>query len=209
MKEISRTTAQSLLQIKAIRLNPSSFFTWASGLRSPIYCDNRTTLSFTAVRSIIYKNFARIITETYPNVEIIAGVATGGIVHGVLVAEELNKPFIYVRPTPKKHGLANQIEGVYHKGAKVVVIEDLISTGGSSLNAVEALREAGCEVLGMTAIFTYGFEIAAKNFAEANVELHTLTNYEDLMEIAVEQNYIDSSDLEILRKWRNEIDENK
>lgn len=198
--------AQTLLQIKAIKLSPANPFTWASGWHSPIYCDNRKTLSYPAARKEIYQAFARIIAEKYPQADIIAGVATGAIACGVLTAEELGKPFIYVRSAPKDHGMANQVEGYYEPGAKVVVVEDLISTGGSSLKAVEALRNAGCEVLGMVAIFTYGFPTATANFEKAGVELETLSNYNTLIELAAEQNYIKPEEMETLREWRKSPD---
>lgn len=203
---IKRDIAKSLLQIKAIKLNPANPFTWASGWFSPIYCDNRKTLSYPQVRKQIYKSFAKIISEKYPEAEIIAGVATGAIAHGALTAEEMVKPFIYVRSAAKDHGLANQVEGEYAPGAKVVVIEDLVSTGGSSLKAVEALHNAGCEVLGMVAIFTYGFPIAEENFKKANCELTTLSDYNTLIEVATEQNYISPSDIETLKEWRETPD---
>lgn len=204
--ETGKKIAQTLLQIKAIKLSPANPFTWASGWHSPIYCDNRKTLSYPAARKEIYQAFARIIAEKYPQADIIAGVATGAIACGVLTAEELGKPFIYVRSAPKDHGMANQVEGYYEPGAKVVVVEDLISTGGSSLKAVEALRNAGCEVLGMVAIFTYGFPTAAANFEKAGVELETLSNYNTLIELAAEQNYIKPEEMETLREWRKSPD---
>lgn len=204
MKNTAREIARSLLQIKAIKLSPANFFTWASGWHSPIYCDNRATLSYPAVRKQIYEAFADLIAEKYPDAEVIAGVATGAIAHGVLAAEKMGKPFIYVRSAPKSHGLSNQVEGVFEKGAKVVVIEDLVSTGGSSLSAVEALRDAGCEVLGMTAIFTYGFQTAEDNFAKAGVTLDTLSNYNAMIELAVEDGYVSAGDLETLREWRTD-----
>ena len=203
---IKRDIAKSLLQIKAIKLNPANPFTWASGWFSPIYCDNRKTLSYPQVRKQIYKSFAKIISEKYPEAQIIAGVATGPIAHSALTAEEMVKPFIYVRSAAKDHGLANQVEGEYAPGAKVVVIEDLVSTGGSSLKAVEALHNAGCEVLGMVAIFTYGFPIAEENFKKANCELTTLSDYNTLIEVATEQNYISPSDIETLKEWRETPD---
>jgi len=202
MTATERNVALSLLQIKAIKLNPANPFTWASGWRSPIYCDNRKTLSYPAVRKLICESFAELIGELYPEAEVIAGVATGAIAHGILVAERLGLPFIYVRPAPKSHGLANQVEGEVKPGAKVVVVEDLISTGGSSLNAVEALRQAGCEVSGMTAIFTYGFPVAEENFRQAGVQLDALTNYQLLISIAVEQGYIRPEESETLAAWR-------
>lgn len=204
--ETGKQIAQTLLQIKAIKLSPANPFTWASGWHSPIYCDNRKTLSYPAARKQIYEAFAKIIAEKYPQAEVIAGVATGAIACGVLTAEALNKPFIYVRSAPKDHGMANQVEGYFEPGAKVVVVEDLISTGGSSLKAVEALRAAGCEVLGMVAIFTYGFPTAAANFEKAGVELDTLSNYNTLLELAVEQNYIHADELATLREWRQSPD---
>ncbi len=202
MKHTEQLVAQSLLQIKAIKLNPANPFTWASGWKSPIYCDNRKTLSYPEVRKLIYESFADKITELYPDAEIIAGVATGAIAHGVLAAEKMGKPFIYVRSAPKSHGLTNQVEGEYHAGAKVVVIEDLVSTGGSSLNAVEALREAGCQVLGMLAIFTYGFPTATENFAKAGVRLDTLSNYSTMIALAAEQGYVHPDELDALHEWR-------
>lgn len=204
MSDIKKTIAKSLLQINAIKLSPTNFFTWASGWHSPIYCDNRKILSYPAVRREVYEAFAAIISEKYPQADIIAGVATGAIAHGALAAEALGKPFIYVRSAPKAHGLTNQVEGEYSPGAKVVVIEDLISTGGSSLAAVEALRAAGCEVLGMVAIFTYGFPQAVENFAAAAVPLDTLSDYNTMIEIAVEQNYVRPADIETLKLWRQD-----
>lgn len=200
--QIEKSIAKTLLQINAIKLSPANPFTWASGWRSPIYCDNRKTLSYPAARREIYEAFAKLVAQKYPEVEVIAGVATGAIACGVLTAEAMNKPFIYVRSAPKSHGMTNQVEGEYKAGQKVVVIEDLISTGGSSLNAVEALRQAGCEVLGMVAIFTYGFQNAVDNFAKAGVELTTLSNYDALIDLALEQNYIKESELATLKEWR-------
>jgi orotate phosphoribosyltransferase len=191
-----------LLQSKAIKLQPASPFKWASGWNSPIYCDNRKTLSFPEIRSIIRDEFVSLIKEKFPKVEVIAGVATGAIAQGVLVAEALNLPFVYVRSEAKKHGMENMVEGVIEVGQSVVVIEDLISTGGSSLKAVEALRSAGCNVLGMAAIFSYGFKVAEDNFKIAGCELHTLTNYEILIDLALETNYIKPGEVDLLRKWR-------
>lgn len=202
MNDIAQKVAQSLLQIKAIKLSPANLFTWASGWHSPIYCDNRKTLSYPEVRRTIYESFASLIASKYPEVEVIAGVATGAIAHGVLVAERLGKPFIYVRSAPKGHGLGNQIEGNLPEGAKVVVVEDLVSTGVSSLSAVAALRDAGAEVLGMTAIFTYGFPIAQKAFEEAGVTLDTLSNYPTLIDLAVREGYVSQADAEFLAEWR-------
>jgi orotate phosphoribosyltransferase len=202
MENISKKIADYLLQIKAIKLQPSNPFTWASGWKSPIYCDNRKTLSFPEVRGYIRDSFATTVRSLYPGAEMIAGVATGAIAHGVLAAEKLGLPFIYVRSEAKSHGLGNQIEGSYEKGQKVVVIEDLISTGGSSLNAVKALRDAGCEVLGMVAIFTYGFQKAADGFSAENCKINTLSNYSDLIECAVESGYIGNAEAETLKTWR-------
>lgn len=194
--------AASLLQIKAIKLQPSNPFTWASGWKSPIYCDNRKTLSYPAIRSFICDSFVDLIKAKYPEVEVIAGVATGAIAHGMLVADRMNLPFIYVRSSAKEHGLGNQIEGFYQPGQKVVVVEDLISTGGSSLKAVKALREAGCEVLGMVAIFTYQFQKSVDAFVEANCALDTLSNYSVLVDTAVKEDFIKTADMETLKKWR-------
>ncbi len=202
MENIAKKTAEYLLQIKAIKLQPSNPFTWASGWKSPIYCDNRKTLSFPEVRSYIRDSFAVLVREFYPEVEMIAGVATGAIAHGALAADKLGLPFIYVRSGAKEHGLGNQIEGYYEQGQKVVVVEDLISTGGSSLSAVKALREAGCDVLGMVAIFTYEFKKASDGFAAENCALHTLSNYSVLVDTAVKTRYIGQVEVETLKKWR-------
>ena len=195
-------TAELLLQINAIKLNPSNPFKWASGWNSPIYCDNRLTLSFPAIRNFIRDEFAKQITEIYGKPDVIAGVATGAIGIGILVAEELGLPFVYVRPEAKKHGRQNQVEGFLQKGQTVVVVEDLISTGNSSLMAVEALKEAGAHVKGMIAIFTYGFAVAEENFKNAGVELHTLSNYENLLSLAVSKNYISEKEQSTLQDWR-------
>lgn len=199
---MQKEIAQALLQITAIKLNPTNPFTWASGWKSPIYCDNRTILSFPSERSKVGQAFARVIQEKYPDVELVAGVATGAIAWGVLAADKLSKPAIYVRSAPKDHGMSNQIEGRYEKGQKVVVVEDLISTGGSSLAAVEALRAAGLNVVGMVAIFTYGFAKAVENFEKAHVDLITLSNYNVLINEAVEQNYVTADQVETLKEWR-------
>ncbi|MCD6565824.1 MAG: orotate phosphoribosyltransferase [Bacteroidales bacterium] len=204
MNEISKKTSEYLLQIKAIKLEPAKPFTWASGWKSPIYCDNRKTLSYIDVRSFIRDSFVEIIRDKYPQTEVIAGVATGAIAQGVLVAQELDVPFVYVRSGAKSHGLGNKIEGVVEKGKNVLVIEDLISTGGSSLNAVFALREAGCNVIGMLAIFTYGFVLAEDNFKKAQCNLITLSNYNDLVDIALESGYINKDHLETLKTWRKD-----
>lgn len=190
------------MQINAIKLQPSNPFTWASGWKSPIYCDNRKTLSYPEVRTFIADSFSSMIREFYPDAEMIAGVATGAIAHGVLAADKLKLPFIYVRSGAKEHGLGNQIEGYFEKGQKVVVIEDLISTGGSSLNAVTALREAGVEVLGMAAIFTYEFKKAADAFSAGNCNLNTLSNYSVLIETALKTGYIGAAEVETLKNWR-------
>jgi orotate phosphoribosyltransferase len=202
MGKFEKKTAEYLLQIKAIKLQPSNPFTWASGWKSPIYCDNRKTLSFPEVRSYICDSFAAMIRNLYPHAELIAGVATGAIAHGVLVADKLGLPFIYVRSGAKEHGLGNQIEGYFEKGQKVVVIEDLISTGGSSLNAVQALRDSGCEVLGMVAIFTYEFNKASDAFVSGNCILDTLSNYSVLVDTALKTGYIGQEEVETLTKWR-------
>jgi len=191
-----------LLQSKAIKLDPANPFTWASGWKSPIYCDNRITLSFPEIRNFIRNGLVELIKKNYAGPDVIAGVATGAIAQGALVAEQLNLPFIYVRPTPKSHGLENLIEGKLEQGQKVVVVEDLISTGGSSLKAVKALRDAGAEVLGMVAIFTYGFPEAEKNFLSHKCPLACLGNYESLIEYAVSTSYINPSQKETLSAWR-------
>jgi orotate phosphoribosyltransferase len=195
-------TAELLLQINAIKLNPSNPFKWASGWNSPIYCDNRLTLSFPVIRNFIRNEFAKQITEIYGKPDVIAGVATGAIGIGILVAEELGLPFVYVRPEAKKHGRQNKVEGFLQKGQTVVVVEDLISTGNSSLMAVEALIEAGANVKGMLAIFTYGFAVAEENFKNAGVELHTLSNYNNLLNLAVAKNYITKKEQTTLQEWR-------
>ncbi len=194
--------AEFLLQIKAIKLQPTNPFTWASGWKSPIYCDNRKTLSYPAIRTYLRQAYSEVIVEKYGTPDVIAGVATGGIAHGALVAQELGVPFIYVRSSAKGHGLGNQIEGYFESGQKVVVIEDLVSTGGSSLEAVAALREAGLEVKGLVSIFTYDFEIAQNNFAAANCPYETLTNYQSLIEKAVALDYVSEKDMESLENWR-------
>jgi len=204
MGNFEKKTAEYLLQIKAIKLQPSNPFTWASGWKSPIYCDNRKTLSFPEVRSYIRDSFASLIKELYPEAEMIAGVATGAISHGALAADKLQLPFIYVRSGAKEHGLGNQIEGYYQKGQKVVVIEDLISTGGSSLSAVKALREAGCEVLGMVAIFSYEFQKASDGFNTEGCKLNTLSGYSALIDTAVKTGYVTDNDVETLKKWRTD-----
>ncbi len=204
MKTLERLFAEKLLKIKAIKLQPANPFTWASGWKSPFYCDNRKTLSYPSLRNFVKIEICRLILERFGQVDAIAGVATGAIPQGALVAEELNLPFVYVRSTPKDHGLENLIEGELRPGMKVVVVEDLISTGGSSLKAVEAIRRDGCEVIGMIAAFTYGFNVAVKAFKDANVELVTLTNYEAVLEVALRTGYIDEEDIPTLESWRND-----
>ncbi|ARV14961.1 orotate phosphoribosyltransferase [Polaribacter sp. SA4-12] len=201
-KDTAKKTAAHLLQIKAIKLSPSDPFNWASGWKSPIYCDNRITLSYPPVRIFLKEEIAKIVELEYGKPDVIAGVATGAIAIGILVAQELGVPFIYVRPEPKKHGRKNQIEGHLESGQNVVVIEDLISTGNSSLNAVEALKEAGAVVKGMVAIFSYGFDVADKNFEEKGVRLSTLSNYESLLEQALDSSYITDKELITLNDWR-------
>jgi orotate phosphoribosyltransferase len=195
--------AEFLLQIKSIKLQPENPFTWASGWKSPIYCDNRKTLSYPQIRTYIRQQFVETINTHFAKPDVIAGVATGGIAQGALVAQELGLPFVYVRSEAKKHGLTNMIEGDVESGQTVVVIEDLISTGGSSLKAVNALREKGCNVKGMVAIFTYGFDEAIKNFDEAKCTLKTLSNYSTLIDTAVNKNYINEGSVANLNEWRN------
>jgi orotate phosphoribosyltransferase len=201
-QDITKRVAELLLEAKAIKLSPDKPFQWSSGWLSPIYCDNRVALSYPDTRTFIKKTLAKLIKDEYPNVQAVVGVATGGIAQGALVADMLELPFAYVRPEPKKHGMGNQIEGRLEPGQSVIIIEDLISTGGSSLKVVDVLREAGIEVAGMVAIFTYGFEIAENNFRAKNVKLSTVSNYNALIEFALETNYIDSAQLESLSAWR-------
>ncbi|MBR9845011.1 MAG: orotate phosphoribosyltransferase [Algicola sp.] len=200
-KETAKQTAEVLLQINAIKLQPNDPFTWASGWKSPIYCDNRIVLSFPKIRNYIRTTMAKKIEAKYGNIDVIAGVATGAIGIGVLVAEELGLPFVYVRPEAKSHGRQNQIEGFVESGQNLVVVEDLISTGKSSLNAVKALKEADVNVKGMVAIFSYGFDVARTNFETAQVELNTLSNYENLLEQALDTKYITSKEQDILALW--------
>jgi orotate phosphoribosyltransferase len=201
-KDTAKKTAELLLKIKAIKLSPNEPFNWASGWKSPIYCDNRVSLSYPPVRNFLRSEMAKMVESKYGKPDVIAGVATGAIAIGVLIAEELGVPFIYVRPEPKKHGRKNQIEGHLESGQNVVVIEDLISTGKSSLNAVEALKECGAVVKGMVAIFSYGFNIAETNFKESNVRLTTLSNYESLLDLASESSYISDKEMDTLKEWR-------
>jgi orotate phosphoribosyltransferase len=202
MENIEKKTARLLLECRAVQLRPDKPFQWASGWKSPIYCDNRKTLSYPEIRNFIKDSFVSLIKEKYFSTEAIAGVATGAIAQGALVADRLNLPFFYVRPEPKSHGLENLIEGDPKPGQRVVVIEDLISTGGSSLKAVDALRRFGCEVLGMLAVFTYGFPVAAENFSKAGCTLIALSNYEALIELAMELKYIREDTQPVLQVWR-------
>jgi orotate phosphoribosyltransferase len=205
-ENIADKVAEFLLQIKAIKLQPSKPFVWASGWKSPIYCDNRKTLSYPPVRTFIRQQLSAAIQDKFPQPDVIVGVATGGIAQGVLVAQELNLPFAYVRSSAKGHGLQNMVEGVVEEGQRVVVVEDLVSTGGSSLKAVEALREKGCSVVGMVAIFTYDFEVAKENFEKNKCPLVTLSDYNVLLNTALKNKYIAEKDLEILQAWREAPD---
>lgn len=204
MKTLETIFAGKLLKVKAIKLQPSNPFTWASGWKSPFYCDNRKTLSYPELRTFVKIEIARLISENFPEVDAIAGVATGAIPQGALVADALNLPFVYVRSKPKDHGLENLIEGELKPGMKVVVVEDLISTGGSSLKAVEAIRNNGCEVVGMVASYTYGFKVAEEAFKDAQVTLYTLTNYEAVVEEALRTGYIAQDDVPLLNDWRKD-----
>lgn len=202
MDSIERSMAKSLLDIKAVMLRPEKPFVWASGWNSPIYCDNRRILSFPEIRENACRMMADIIKSRYPDVEVIAGVATGAIAHGALIAHLLGKPFIYVRPKPKDHGTGSQIEGILNPGSKVVVVEDLISTGMSSLGATDALVKAGAQIMGMVAIFSYNFNQSRRAFENANIELTTLTNYDTLIDVASETGYIKESEIALLKEWR-------
>ena len=204
MKHLERLIAEKLLKIKAVKLQPANPFIWASGWKSPIYCDNRKTLSYPNVRNFIKLELARVIAEKYENATAIAGIATGAIAQGSLVADVLGLPFVYIRATPKDHGLENLIEGELKPGSRVVIVEDLVSTGGSSLKAVRAVRDFGCEVVGMVAIFTYGFPLAEKQFKEARVSLTTLSTYNAVIEEALRIKYIDESEIAVLQEWRND-----
>jgi orotate phosphoribosyltransferase len=207
MKTLESIFADKLLKVKAIKLQPTNPFTWASGWKSPFYCDNRKTLSYPDLRSFVKIETARLIMERFPEAEAVAGVATGAIPQGAMVADTLNLPFVYVRSKPKDHGLENLIEGELKPGTKVVVVEDLISTGGSSLKAVEAIRNYGCEVVGMVASYTYGFDVAEKAFKDAGVELVTLTNYEAVVAQALSTGYIKAEEVELLNQWRKDPSE--
>lgn len=200
-KDTAEKTAELLLQINAIKLNPKNPFTWASGWKSPIYCDNRLILSFPPIRNYVRDEFSKHIEKQFGKPDVIAGVATGAIGIGILVAESLGLPFVYVRPEAKKHGRQNQVEGFLQKGQNVVIVEDLISTGNSSLLAVEALRAAGANVKGLAAIFTYGFDVAQDSFKNANVDLYTLSNYQNLLKLAVAKQYISEVEEETLKEW--------
>lgn len=206
MTASEKQVAECLLKIKAIKLQPNNPFTWASGWHSPIYCDNRKTLSYPEIRTLIRDAFVDEIKKNFPQTELIAGVATGAIAQGALVAQSLGLPFVYVRSSPKDHGLGNLIEGDLKKNQKTVIIEDLISTGGSSLKAAEALRSSGADVLGMVAIFTYGFHVSEKAFKEHSINLTTLSNYNVLIETALSEGYISESDVEKLKEWRKSPD---
>ena len=206
MDNLKRDFASRLLQVKAIKLQPNNPFTWASGWLSPFYCDNRNTLSYPELRNYVKLELVHKVLECFPEAEVVAGVATGAIAQGALVADELNLPFVYVRSKPKDHGLENLIEGDLKPGMKVVVIEDLISTGGSSLKAVEAIRSNACEVIGMVASYTYGFPVAENAFREANVRLETLTDYEHVVAEALATGYISEHDVEVLHDWRQAPD---
>ena len=204
MDTLKKVFASKLLDIKAIKLQPNDPFTWASGWKSPFYCDNRKTLSFAELRNFVKLQLVHTVMQHFPQAEAVAGVATGAIAQGALVADELNMPYVYVRSKAKDHGMGNLIEGELPAGAKVVVVEDLISTGGRSLKAVEALRAAGYEVVGMVASYTYGFPVAAKAFADAGVELQTLTDYDHVVEQALATGYIAEADVELLHEWRKD-----
>ncbi len=204
MDTIKKQFAQKLMDIEAIKLQPNEPFTWASGWHSPIYTDNRKTLGYADVRSFVKLELCHAIQQNFPEAEAVAGVATGAIAQGALVADELGLPYAYVRPKPKDHGMGNQVEGELKKGAKVIVVEDLISTGGSSLKAVDALRQYGVEVIGMVASFTYGFPVAEEAFREAGVKLITLSDYNAVLEQAAETGYIKTADLEVLKEWRKD-----
>ena len=204
MDTLKKEFARKLLEVKAIKLQPNDPFTWASGWKSPFYCDNRKTLSFPGLRTFVKLQLVHTVLASFPEADAVAGVATGAIAQGALVADTLNMPFVYVRSKAKDHGMQNLIEGELPKGAKVVVVEDLISTGGSSLKAVAALREAGYEVVGMVASYTYGFPVAAQAFADAGVRLETLTDYEHVVEQALATGYIAGEDVELLHEWRRD-----
>jgi orotate phosphoribosyltransferase len=200
----AKAVAEKLLQVNAIKLNPEKPFTWASGWKSPIYCDNRKVLSFPFIRDFIKSEMCNVVFEKFPGAEMLAGVATAGIAWGAMAADQLKLPYVYVRPKPKEHGLGNQIEGYYEKGQKVVVIEDLISTGKSSLQVVDVLKEAGVEVVGMVSIFTYGFAVATEAFAKASLTYYSLTDYPALIDLAIEKGIVSAGQQEVLLKWRDD-----
>ena len=202
MDNLKKAFARKLLEVKAVKLQPANPFTWASGWLSPIYCDNRKILSFPEVRTMVKLALTHMVMERFPQADVVAGVATGAIAQGAVVADERNLPYVYVRPKPKDHGMGNQIEGEMPEGARVVVVEDLISTGGSSLKAVDALRRAGAEVVGMVASYTYGFPVAEEAFRQAGVELLTISDYEHVVAEAVATGYIKADDEQLLRQWR-------
>ncbi len=204
MNSNEKAVAEKLLQSSAVKLSPDQPFTWASGWKSPIYCDNRRLLSFPYVRDFIKSEMCNVIFEAFPEADLVAGVATAGIAWGAMAADQLKLPYIYVRPKPKEHGLGNQIEGYYEAGQKVVVVEDLISTGKSSLQVVEVLKQAGLEVVGMVSIFTYGFDVAEKAFEEAGVPYRSLTNYANLVALATDKGMVPENLLPVLLKWRED-----
>lgn len=200
----SKTVAEKLLQVNAVKLNVKEPYTWASGWKSPIYCDNRKVLSFPFIRDFIKSEMCNVVFEKFPEAELLAGVATAGIAWGAMTADQLKLPYIYVRPKPKEHGLGNQVEGFYEKGQKTVVIEDLVSTGKSSLQVVDVLKEAGLDVIGMVSIFTYGFPVAIEAFAKYGIQYHSLTDYAALIELALEKGTVSAADQDILLKWRDD-----
>ena len=200
----AKVVAEKLLQVNAVKLNPENPFTWASGWKSPIYCDNRKVLSFPFIRDYIKSELCNVVFEKFPEAELLAGVATAGIAWGAMVADQLKLPYVYVRPKPKEHGLGNQIEGFYESGQNVVVIEDLVSTGKSSLQVVDVLKEAGLEVGGMVSIFTYGFPVATEEFSRAGVKYFPLTDYSTLIRLAAEKQIVSSDQLDILLKWQSD-----
>ncbi len=200
----AKAVAEKLLQVNAVKLNPENPFTWASGWKSPIYCDNRKVLSFPFTRDFIKSELCNVVFENFPETEVVAGVATAGIAWGAMTADQLKLPYLYVRPKPKEHGLGNQIEGYYEPGQKIVVIEDLVSTGKSSLQVVDVLRESGLEIIGMVSIFTYGFSISTEMFAKAGIRYQSLTDYPTLIQLAIEKGIIKKDQAEVLLKWRND-----
>ena len=202
MENIEKKVAQQLLRVKAVKLNAENPFTWASGWKSPIYCDNRKLLTYPAERKMITEALVSVISDSFKDVDLIAGVATGAIAWGIMVAEALGKPFVYVRPKPKDHGTQSQVEGQIEPNQRIVVVEDLVSTGASSLSSCDALRKAGGIVLGMVAIFSYNFPLSRREFEYKDVELHTLCQYDSLLEEAVSENYIDAEHVEVLKEWR-------